>query len=57
MKKSKIKRCILEGNEKFQKRKWAYLSPNVMGKVVFKPLQPTDLILAKPPTFTESWAL
>jgi hypothetical protein len=34
----KIKRCILEGNEKFQKRKWAYFLPNVRGKVVFKPI-------------------
>jgi hypothetical protein len=27
--KSKIKMCILEGNEKFEKRKCAYFSPNV----------------------------
>jgi hypothetical protein len=38
LKKSKIKRCILERNEKFQKWKWAYFSPNVRGKVDFKPL-------------------
>ena len=31
-KKSKFKRGILEGNEKLEKRKRAYFSPNVRGK-------------------------
>jgi hypothetical protein len=34
----KIQRYILKGKEKFQKRKWAYFSPNVRGKGVSKPL-------------------
>jgi hypothetical protein len=33
---SKIKRCILEGNKKFQKRKCAYFSTKVNGKGIFK---------------------
>ena len=31
---SKIKECIPEGNEKFQKRKCAYFLPEIMGNGV-----------------------
>ena len=37
-KKSKIKRLILEVNERFQKIKCAYLLTKLKGKVIYKPL-------------------